>query len=126
MQPQPSRRRISPRRLAALASVGALTLAVCSSAGNGHLYNRLYQATGEKKWLTAADEITAKQIELFADDAGGGFFFTSKDHEALFARAKDPVDSAVPAGNSVAASNLIFLAVELNKPELLERATARA
>ncbi|GGV85989.1 M6 family metalloprotease domain-containing protein [Streptomyces griseoloalbus] len=37
MQPQPSRRRISPRRLAALASVTVLTLAVSTSAGNGHL-----------------------------------------------------------------------------------------
>ena len=37
MQPQPSRGRISPRRLAALGSVAALTLAVCSSAGSGHL-----------------------------------------------------------------------------------------
>ncbi|MFE9774875.1 M6 family metalloprotease domain-containing protein [Streptomyces sp. NPDC005931] len=37
MQPQPSRRRISPRRLAALASVTALTLAVGTSAGNSHL-----------------------------------------------------------------------------------------
>src|SRR5690606_20678284 len=34
---QPSRRRISPRRLAALASVSALTLAVSTSAGHGHL-----------------------------------------------------------------------------------------
>ncbi|GGW75795.1 M6 family metalloprotease domain-containing protein [Streptomyces griseoloalbus] len=37
MQPQPSRRRISPRRLAALASVTVLTLAVSTSAGNSHL-----------------------------------------------------------------------------------------
>ena len=37
MQPQPSRRRISPRRLAALASVTALTLAVSTSAGNSGL-----------------------------------------------------------------------------------------
>ncbi|WP_309058671.1 M6 family metalloprotease domain-containing protein [Streptomyces sp.] len=37
MQPQPSRRRISPRRLAALTSVTALTLAVATSSGNGHL-----------------------------------------------------------------------------------------
>ncbi|GAA3499894.1 M6 family metalloprotease domain-containing protein [Streptomyces prasinosporus] len=34
---QPSRRRISPRRLAALTSVTALTLAVATSAGNGRL-----------------------------------------------------------------------------------------
>lgn len=37
MLPQPSRRRISPRRLAALASVSVLTLAVSTSAGPGHL-----------------------------------------------------------------------------------------
>ncbi|MGW4021404.1 M6 family metalloprotease domain-containing protein [Streptomyces sp. NPDC005009] len=37
MQPQPSRRRISPRRLAALASVTVLTLAVSTSAGNNSL-----------------------------------------------------------------------------------------
>ncbi|MFI9823971.1 M6 family metalloprotease domain-containing protein [Streptomyces sp. NPDC052013] len=37
MQPQPSRRAISPRRLAALACVTALTLAVSTSAGNSRL-----------------------------------------------------------------------------------------
>lgn len=37
MQPQSTSSRISPRRLAALASVTALTLAVAPSAGNGHL-----------------------------------------------------------------------------------------
>ncbi|MEU3147625.1 MULTISPECIES: M6 family metalloprotease domain-containing protein [unclassified Streptomyces] len=37
MQPQSTSSRISPRRLAALASVTALTLAVAPSSGNGHL-----------------------------------------------------------------------------------------
>ncbi|MET8248251.1 M6 family metalloprotease domain-containing protein [Streptomyces sp. NPDC005202] len=37
MQPQPTRRRIRKRRAAALASVAALTLAVSTSAGTGHL-----------------------------------------------------------------------------------------
>ncbi|EFE68915.1 M6 family metalloprotease domain-containing protein [Streptomyces viridosporus] len=37
MQPQPSGRRISSRRLAALASITALTLAVSTSAGNSRL-----------------------------------------------------------------------------------------
>jgi uncharacterized protein YyaL (SSP411 family) len=83
---------------------------------------RLHRATGEKKWLTAADEITAKQIEFFADEAGGGFYFTSKDHETLFARAKDPVDGATPAGSSVAALNLLALARELDKPEYIKQA----
>lgn len=80
---------------------------------------RLHQATGDKKWLTAADEITAKQIELFQDEKGGGFYFTSSDHEALFARGKNPVDGAIPSGNSVAAGNLLHLAKVLKKPELV-------
>ena len=84
---------------------------------------RLHQATGEERWLIAADAITQKQIELFADDKGGGFFFTSKDHEVLLARGKDPADGASPAGNSVAASNLVTLAVALRKPEYLPRAS---
>jgi uncharacterized protein YyaL (SSP411 family) len=83
---------------------------------------RLHRATGNKKWLTAADEITAKQIEFFADEAGGGFYFTSKDHETLFARAKDPVDGATPAGSSVAALNLLTLARELDKLEYVKQA----
>ena len=83
---------------------------------------RLHAATGDKKWLTAADELTAKQIELFADKEGGGFFFTSTDHEALLARGKELVDTAVPSSNSVSADNLIRLAVLQNKTDYLPRA----
>ena len=42
--------------------------------------------------------------------------------ETLFARAKDPVDGASPAGSSVAALNLLTLARELDKPEYLKHA----
>ena len=80
---------------------------------------KLHQATGEQRWLDEADAITKKQIDLFSDDRGGGFFFTSKDHEVLLARGKDPADNASPAGNSVAAGNLIALAVRLSKPDYL-------
>jgi hypothetical protein len=83
---------------------------------------RLYQATGDKKWLAAAEEITAKQIELFQDEKSGGFYFTSSDHEALFARGKNPVDGAIPSGNSVAACNLLLLAKALKKPDLVSPA----
>jgi uncharacterized protein YyaL (SSP411 family) len=84
---------------------------------------RLHQATGDKRWLNEADEVTQKQIELFADETGGAFFFTSKDHEELLARTKELADNALPAGNSVAATNLIYLAVELKEPEYLSTAS---
>lgn len=70
----------------------------------------LHKATGDEKWLTAADELTKKQIELFWDEKGKAFFFTSNDHESLLARAKNVTDGARPSGNSVAIDNLIYLA----------------
>ncbi len=83
----------------------------------------LHRATGNDKWLDAADELTALQLDLFWDDEAGGFFFTSDDHESLLARGKDPIDGAEPSGNSVSAQNLLYLAKALDKPEYLERAS---
>jgi uncharacterized protein YyaL (SSP411 family) len=80
---------------------------------------RLHRATKNDRWVDAAAELTAKQIELFHDEAGGGFFFTSSDHEALLARSKELADNALPAGNSVAALNLIFLATAIQNPDYL-------
>lgn len=84
----------------------------------------LYQATGEKRWLEAADALTAKQIELFWDADQGGFFYTSADHEELIVRSRGPVDAAVPSGNSVAALNLLTLARELGKDDYGVKAEA--
>lgn len=69
----------------------------------------LHEATGDARWLAEARSLQQQQIELFWDHAGGGFFYTPSDHEALFARSKDPVDSALPSGNAVSASNLAYL-----------------
>jgi uncharacterized protein YyaL (SSP411 family) len=82
----------------------------------------LYRASGDRKWLEAADTLTTKQIELFWDSENGGFFFTSDDHESLIARGRDPVDGAEPSGNSVSADNLVFLAQSLNNEEYLQKA----
>ena len=82
----------------------------------------LHRATGDDKWLKVADALTAKQMELFWDEKNGGFYFTSGDHETLLARGRDPVDGVEPAGNSVSASNLVYLGKALDKPEYLDRA----
>ena len=84
----------------------------------------LYRATGEKRWLEAADALTAKQIELFWDDEHGGFFYTSADHEELIVRSRGPVDAAVPSGNSVAAINLLTLSRELGNDDYRAKAEA--
>ncbi len=84
----------------------------------------LYKATGEGRWLAAAEDLTARQTELFWDDKSGGFFYTSADHETLIVRSRGPVDGATPGGNSVAAENLLMLAEALSKPGYRAKAEA--
>jgi uncharacterized protein YyaL (SSP411 family) len=69
----------------------------------------LHDASKDKKWLDDAKTLTEVMQKHFADDKGGGFFYTSNDHEKLFARGKDQYDGAQPSGNSVAARNLVRL-----------------
>lgn len=81
----------------------------------------IYKATKDKSWLEKAAALQEKQIELFWDEKGGGFFFTSNDHESLLARAKNPIDGARPSGISVSANNLIYLGVMMNRKDLKEK-----
>jgi len=74
----------------------------------------LYEATFDQRWLEAAQRLASTMIEQFADEAGGGFFDTSADHEALLTRPKSLYDSATPSGNSMACEVLLRLAEYLD------------
>ncbi len=63
----------------------------------------LYESTLDARWLAAAKKLSAGMVKLFADEEGGGFFFSGKDAERLIARRKELYDGAIPSGNSVAA-----------------------
>jgi uncharacterized protein YyaL (SSP411 family) len=82
----------------------------------------LHDATGEKRWLVEATALTDKMIELYGDAKVGGFFYTSNDHEKLFARGKDQFDGAQPCGNSVAAKNLVRLWQKTKEDKYREQA----
>src|SRR5262249_2039279 len=69
----------------------------------------LHDATADKRWLNEAKALTELMVQHFSDKERGGFFYTSNDHEKLFARAKDQHDGAQPSGNSMAARNLVRL-----------------
>ena len=69
----------------------------------------LHTATKEPRWLAVATELTTMQIALFYDEPQSTFFFTSHDHEKLFARTSSPYDSVSPSGNSITIRNLLAL-----------------
>jgi uncharacterized protein YyaL (SSP411 family) len=70
---------------------------------------RLHRATGEARWVHEAGRLSDRMLADFEDREQGGFFFTANDHESLLARIKDPFDSALPGGNSIAILDLIEL-----------------
>ena len=73
-------------------------------------FTRLAELTGEARWTTAAVETAEALLELFWDEASGGFFTTGHDAEALVARQQDLLDNATPSANSNAAVALVRLA----------------
>jgi uncharacterized protein len=72
-------------------------------------FTRLAEATGRAGWIDEAKQAADELLDRFADPAGGGFFTTGSDAEALIARPKDSYDGAIPSANSVAAGALLRL-----------------
>jgi uncharacterized protein len=79
--------------------------------------------------LQFARELLEVVLRHFEDPDGGGFFFTSDDHEQLIHRSKSFADEATPAGNGVAAfvlQRMGHLLGETRYLEAAERATRAA
>ncbi len=78
----------------------------------------LYEAGFDVRYLRAALELNRIFLDRFWDKHAGGFFFTADDSEDLLIRKKETYDGATPAGNSVAALNLLRLGRITANPEL--------
>jgi uncharacterized protein YyaL (SSP411 family) len=77
----------------------------------------LHQATGEPRWLVAAEQVLDVALEHFADPAQpGSFFDTADDAEALLHRPRDVTDNATPCGGSALASALLTASVLVAEP----------
>ncbi len=81
----------------------------------------LYQAAHDPSWLIWAEELTERTIQLFWQDEGG-FFYDSVADSSLKVRMRGSYDGAEPAGNSVAAHNLLRLARLRARDDLREKA----
>ena len=69
----------------------------------------LYEATAAGVHLARARELVEALESRFHDAAGGGYFFTAHDGEALIVRTKSGSDGSIPSGNGMAAVALLRL-----------------
>jgi uncharacterized protein len=82
----------------------------------------LYQATFDERWFTWARELADHMVAHFRDEANGGFFDTSDDHETLIHRPKELQDNATPSGNAMAAQVLLKLSLYTGEGRYWDRA----
>ena len=82
----------------------------------------LYEASFDETWIDRSMTLAEVIIQQFRDREGGGFFYTSNDHEQLIARNKDVHDSSVPSGSAMAATVLIRLGKLCGRADFLEAA----
>lgn len=69
----------------------------------------LHDVAKDAQVLADARALTDTMIQFHGDQKAGGYYFTAHDHEKFFARTKDQHDGVQPAGNSLAARNLVRL-----------------
>ena len=77
----------------------------------------LFESSGDGRWLERATLLTEEQIRIFHDGERKGFFDTSGRDRTVLVRMKEQHDGAEPAGNSVAAMNLVRLSRMIDRPE---------
>jgi uncharacterized protein len=82
----------------------------------------LQQVRFDSAELKFAGELARVVLDHFLDEAAGGFYFTSDDHESLIYRSKSFADDATPAGNGIAALVLQRLGHLLAEPRYLRAA----
>jgi len=89
---------------------------------------RLFEVSGESRWLLSALELAQSMIDEFHDPVGGGFYYTGQNHEELIVRQKDYQDNALPSGNAMAATALARLGALTGRDDLnaLARTTLEA
>ena len=75
----------------------------------------LHVATGDVRWLLEAHRLALLAVELFGDEAHGGFYLAPADGDARVPRTKDLQDTPIPSGNSMLAWVLLRLSRHLGR-----------
>ncbi len=72
-------------------------------------YIQLQEVTGEVSYLIRAKELSDWVIENFSEEETGYFYYTHKEQDDVIVRKREVYDGATASGNSVMASNLLYL-----------------
>lgn len=83
----------------------------------------VFEADGDVRWLAGARDILRKTEKHFGAK-GGGFYFTSDDHEQLLTRTKRVTEGATPSGNALAAMAFLRGGLLLGDEHLYELGVA--
>lgn len=86
----------------------------------------LQEITGNTAYLEEARDILVHVIAHFGEEETGFFYFTHVEQTDLILRKKEIYDGAIPSGNSMMASNLLYLSIIYDQPEWGERARRMA
>ncbi len=82
----------------------------------------LYEASFEVRYLQIAARLQEKQVELFWDAKGGGFFNNTGEDASVLLRLKEDYDGAEPAASSVSVLNLLRLSQIRQQDDWRQRA----
>ncbi len=83
---------------------------------------QLQEITGEADWLYQGRQVLVYVIDHFSDPETGFFFYTHEAQQDIILRKKEIYDGATPSGNSMMASNLLYLSVVFHEEDWAERA----
>ncbi len=84
-------------------------------------YIQLQEITGNGSYLKKALELTKWVVENFSEVETGYFLFTHEKQDDVIVRKKELYDGAVPSGNSVMATNLLYLGISFDIDEWKKR-----
>lgn len=82
---------------------------------------RLFQCTAKSEFLTLAEQMTSKAIELFFERETG-FFLYNNSSDKQDSKYYELSDGVIPSSNSVLAEMLLKLGVFIEKPDWKEKA----
>jgi uncharacterized protein len=87
---------------------------------------QLQEVTGDVSYLVRAKALTDWVIEYFSEEETGYFYYTHAAQDDVIVRKREVYDGATASGNSVMASNLLYLGTIFDQEEWKQRAVRNA